>query len=63
MTWITTYNNSSNRVHPFIKVISKEHSNQTNDVDDNIKEIILGIGFDYFVGESAAVKHHKQFDQ
>lgn len=58
-----TYNDSSNRVHPIIKVISKENSNQTNDVGDNIKKMILGICFNNFVGESAAIQHQKQFHQ
>lgn len=52
-----THNNSPNRVHPVIKIICKKCSKEANDIGDNIKKVILGIGFNNFISERAAVNH------
>ena len=38
--WIETYNDSSNRVHPISNIISKESSNESNNVGDNINKVV-----------------------
>lgn len=50
-----TYNDSPNRVHPVIKIISKHCSNQANDVSDDIEKVILGISFDNLISERSAI--------
>lgn len=59
----STHNDSSNRIHPVVNVFSKEHSNEANDVGDNIKKVILGISFDDFIGKSTTINNQKKFYQ
>lgn len=54
---VVTHNNSSKRVDPASYIISKESSNKADCIGDYIKEMILGIRFDYLVSESTAVDH------
>lgn len=52
-----TYDDSSNRVHPVIKIICQQGSNETNNIGDNIEEMVLGISFDNLIHERPAIKN------
>lgn len=52
----STYNDGSNRVHPVTDIISQESGNKANYVGNNVKEMVLGISFDYLIGKRATVE-------
>lgn len=58
-----TYNDSSDWIHPVIEVIGEDHCNESNDVCDDVEEVVLSISFNNLVSEGSAVKNEKQFDQ
>lgn len=59
---IFTYNDSSNWIHPVIKIVCQENRNEPDDVCDDVKEVILGICFHDFIGESAAIENQEEFN-
>lgn len=59
----STYNDGSNRVHPTIKRICEESSNESNNVGDNIKKVILGIRFDDLISERPTINNQPKFHQ
>lgn len=60
---LETYNDSSNWIHPIINVISEDYCNESDDVCDDVEEVILSISFNNLVTEGSAVKTQEQFDQ
>lgn len=57
----STYNDSSNRVHPIAKVVSQQCSNKANDVGDDIKKVVLCVSFDNLISKRAAIQNQKEF--